>query len=70
LNNIQALCIQQQSQHHAIIEPFSLEVSILTHIAESGIETDDITKGVVKVLLPQLCFNFTSSATGYFHVFK
>jgi len=62
LNNIQALCIQQQSQHHAIIEPFSLEVSILTHIAESGIETDT-TKIIVNVLLPQLCFNFTSSAT-------
>jgi len=63
LNNIQALCIQQQSQYHAIIEPFSLEVSILTHIADSGIETDDITKVKLDVLLPQLCFNFTSSAT-------
>ena len=62
LNNIQALCIQQQSQHHAIIEPFSLEVSILTHIAEGGM-TDDITMVIINVLLPQLCFNFTSSAT-------
>ena len=61
IDSIRALCIQRHSQH-AIIEPFSLEFSILTHIAESDVSDTDYTKINVQALLPQLCFNLTSSA--------
>jgi hypothetical protein len=65
IDNIRALCIQQQlttSHEHAIIEPFSLKFSILTHIAGGEASTTDMTRISVQALLPQLCFNLTTSA--------
>ena len=61
IHSVRALCIQPKlGYEHAIIEPFSLTFSILTHIAKG--ETAGSSKVNIEALLPQLCFNLTTSA--------
>ena len=64
-DSIRALYIQQLSDgklsEHAIIEPFSLEVNIMTHIAAAD-DGGSSTKMSIQAMLPRLSFGFTSSA--------
>lgn len=69
LSNVRALCTGQSPlpdvsdttiSEQAIIDPFSLDFSICTHIAK--ISSEDTTNISVKANLPMLSFNLTSSA--------
>ena len=68
LSDIRAMCTQQKIascgamvlHKHALIEPFSLNFAVLTHIAAATLAGKSIID--VKALLPRLSFNLTTSA--------
>lgn len=68
LSDIRAICTHQTaascgtivSHKHALIEPFSLNFSIMTHIATASSAGKSVVD--VQALLPRLSFNLTSSA--------
>ena len=68
LSDIRAMCTQQKaascgtmiSYKHALIEPFSLSFSAMTHIAAASSAGKSIID--VQALLPHLSFNLTTSA--------
>ena len=67
--NVRAFCTQTDKSktdtnaicEHAIIEPFSLNFSILTHFAADD-SNGDMTKISIEAMLPRLSFNLTTSA--------
>jgi len=68
LSDIRAMCTQQKaascgtmiSHKHALIEPFSLNFSAMTHIAAASSAEKSMID--IQALLPRLSFNLTTSA--------